>query len=55
MPTSTRGVRAAVTALAVVTAGAGLLVAPAPAHAAEHVYGAIAISQRTGNTAYAIN
>lgn len=55
MPISTRGVRAAVTGLAVVAAGAGLLVAPAPAQAAENVYGAIAISQRTGNTAYAIN
>ena len=55
MPTSTRGVRAALTGLAVVAAGAGLLVAPAPAQAAEHVYGAIAISKRTGNTAYAIN
>ncbi|MFE0750668.1 DUF4189 domain-containing protein [Gordonia sp. NPDC058843] len=55
MFTSTRGVRAALTGLSVLAAGAGLLVAPTPAQAAEHVYGAIAISQRTGNTASAIN
>ena len=48
--------RTALIGMATLAAGAGLLSAPAPADAApQHIYGAIAISMRTGNTAYAIN
>ncbi|QGP90557.1 DUF4189 domain-containing protein (plasmid) [Gordonia sp. 135] len=48
--------RTALIGVATLAAGAGLVSAPAPAEAApQHIYGAIAISMRTGNTAYAIN
>ncbi|MDL9946932.1 DUF4189 domain-containing protein [Gordonia sp. ABSL11-1] len=48
--------RTAAAGLLAAAAGATLLTVPAEANAdTGHIYGAIAISPRTGNTAYAIN
>lgn len=48
--------RTTLAGLTAVAAGVSILAIPAQAHAAGgHIFGAIAISQATGNTAYAVN